>query len=182
MQDRKWLATSWIIVEEISDLLTFQSTELVTRELHRSRALRPVGGRDREEIWIFFSIGRRRRAKTRAGARNLIIMQQRGQGLGMRCAINRYDHGAFGLEALIGFHPRGDFVLMVDLKDLNLVTTNTTLGIHQINVVMVSRAQERSDRLGRTGPVTLHSDDDFSRLHGRHLQGSGRNDTCRQQA
>ena len=85
----------------------------------------------------------------------------------MRRAVHAVQDRALLLEALVRFHPRGHFVLVVDLEHLDLVALDAALAVHQRNVVVVGGAQRGADDLRGTRTVALQADDDLLVLGNR---------------
>jgi hypothetical protein len=65
------------------------------------------------------------------------------------------------LLPLIGLDPFGDLVAVVDLVAADRPAVDAALRIDELIIVLLGRAQNRADNLGRAGAVALVADDDF---------------------
>src|SRR6516225_9607267 len=76
LNDRNRLTPGRVVVEDVSDLLAFETAaQLVLDELDRPRALRPVGCRDRKQVGKALPVGRGGNPETRRGAGDLVLRE-----------------------------------------------------------------------------------------------------------
>ena len=172
------LAPGGVVVEDVRDLLALEApAELLLHEVHRRRALRPVGGGNREDIRVPLTVGGGGAPEARRGAGNPILCQPLGERVDLGRAVDGDGHGAFLLVALVGLHGRRYLVFVVDLQSPDLVALDPALAVHEGDVVVEAGAQDRSDDLRRSGPVALHTDDDLALRLG--VGGSAREQAAR---
>ena len=120
--------------------------------------LRPVAGRDREDVGIALAVGGRGRAEARRGAEDLVLLELLGQRRGLRRAVEALEHRAFLLEALVRLHGRRHLVLVVDLEHADLVALDAALAVHERDVVVIAGAEEHADGLRGAGAVALQAE------------------------
>ena len=105
LEHRQRLLAARVVVEQISDLLALEiSAQLVLDELDRGRALRIVGGGDGKQEGVAGSVGRRRDPEAGRGPGDVVLRKLLAERLGLRRAVQRDQHGALLLVALVGLH------------------------------------------------------------------------------
>jgi hypothetical protein len=183
LEDRQRLLAGRVVVEQVGDLLALEPAQLLLDELHGGTRLRPVARRDREGVGIALAIRRGGRAEAGRRAQHLVFLELLVQRRSLRRAIERLEHRAFLLEALVRFHGRRHLVFVVDLDDLDLVALDTALAVDQVDVVAIARTQDGADQRGRSGAIALHAEHDFFLLGERcaRAQRQGRGRGCHAQ-
>src|SRR4030095_11889346 len=119
------LAPGRVVIEDVCDLLPLEvAAELLLDEVHRRRALRPVGGGDGEDVGVPNPVGGGGAAEAGGGAGNAILRQLGGERIDVRGAIHVDGHGAFLLVALVRLHPGRYLVFVIDFEGPDLVALN----------------------------------------------------------
>src|SRR5271167_3542033 len=130
--------TGRIVVEQISDFLTFEiAAKLVFDKLDRRCALRPIGRGNWEEIRIARTVGRSCGAEAWGGARYLVLVQFLRQRLRLRRPVEHDRDCAFSLLTLIGLDCWRYLVFDVDFIGFDPVAFDATPQVYQIDVVLV---------------------------------------------
>ena len=151
-----------VVVEEVRDLLALQAAaELLLGEVDGRGALRPVRGRDGEDVRIADAVGGGGAAEARRGAGDLVFRQLRGERVDLRRAVDGHGDGALLLVALVGLDGRRHLVLVVDLERLDLAPLDPALAVHEREVVVHPGTEDSAHDLGRPRPIALHADDDL---------------------
>src|SRR6185503_18298462 len=170
-----------VVEEQIGDLLALQaSAQILLDERDRGSGLRPVAGRQWEDVGIALAVGGRGVAEARRGAEDLVLLELLGQRRDLRSAVDAFEYGALHLEALVRLHGRRHLVLVVDLEHADLVAFDAALAVNEADVVVIAGAKEYAHGLRGAGAVALQAEHQLLVLRAgtacrqRHGAGSDR--------
>src|SRR5262249_31588813 len=130
-EDDERLLAGRVVIKQVGDLLALKiAPQFLLGEGYGRRTLRPVAGRDRENIRIAFTVARSGGAEAGGGAEDFVFLELLGQCGRLWRAIEALLHGALLLEALVRLHGRRHLVLVIDLEHADLVTFDAALAVH----------------------------------------------------
>ena len=151
-----------VVEVQVGDFLALQaSAQLFLDERDRGSGLRPVAGREREDVGEALAVSRRGGAEAGRRTEDLVLLELLGQGNGLRRAVEPLQDCAFLLEALVRLHRRRHLVLVVDLEHADLEALDTALAVHEVDVVVIAGAKENADSLRRARAVALQTEDEL---------------------
>ena len=176
------LATGRVVVVQVRDLGQTGlagSLPFVHHELDGGTGLRPVGGRDGENVGIALAVRRTRASEAGRGAGHLVGGELGRERIGVRCAVEAVAHVPRFLGAFVRFDAARHVVAVVDLEgpDRVALSEHPRL-VGEADVVVRTVAEEVSDELSGPGAVALKPEHELTGGCGAGHEGGGECRAC----